>query len=152
MCLLRAGEPRLRSSNTQHNVTSTASCAPPPETRQVLGKNFDLPCVLGAHLAFMSLRNTSFRTVAPASRKMRATVCSVGVARFFMLPLHGHDARWCPHESSWAWQPSHRASVICSGNDIRSRSSVLNMCGGIVNSGLVVQCPNVTPAFRPECE
>ena len=49
-------------------------------------------------------------------------------------------------------KPSHRASVICSGNDIRSRSSDLNKCGGIVNSGLVGQCANAAPALRPECE
>ena len=41
----------------------------PSETRQVLGKDFRCTSTV------ISLRNTFFRTVAPASRKMWATVC-----------------------------------------------------------------------------
>ena len=40
-----------------------------------------------------------------------------------------------------------RASVICSGNDIRSRSNVLKKCGGIVNS--LFEGYITTPLLRP---
>ena len=146
LCLLRVGEPRLR--NSTHSATSHPRRAALLRNKASLGTSI---CRVSSAptSTFISLRNTFFRTVAPTSRKMRATVCSVGVARFFTLPLRGHDARWCPHEWSRVWQPSHRASVICSG-----RSSVLK-CGGMVNSGLVGQCANATPpesfAVKPVC-
>ena len=56
-----------------------------------------------------------FRIFSSCS-KVRATVRSVGVARFLMRPLRVHDARWRPNGSQGAWQPSHKDSVICNGN------------------------------------
>ena len=70
--------------------------------RADLGKDFDLPCVLGAHLNVHVLEghvlqhNRSCLTENAGHR----VLCGSGA----LHPLRRHAARWHSHASSWAWQ------------------------------------------------
>ena len=72
--------------NALRKVMSTASCAPLKQGRSWASTSILLESC-AATLMFMSRRKTFCLTQAPASRKMRATVRSVGVALFLMRPL-----------------------------------------------------------------
>ena len=103
-------------------VASTASCAPCQRGRPCARISMARPSA-GGGSRFMWARGTCMCTRAPASRRMRAKVLSIGTARVRKAPLVAHAARWSPNASKGRPQ-RQRAGANPNGRRSRRRSRV----------------------------
>ena len=122
------------------------------ETRQILRENFDVPRILCQHVHVHVPEEHVLPDTRPCLPEHPRSHALDGGGSFLHPTTSYARSPVTTQRVQGAWQPSHSASVIWSGNWSRSSNNVRNRCGRMVNSGAVGQCANATPAFLPECE